>query len=50
MPPTVIQYGFIDVESIIQVNVSGPWTIDYVNQKGDPRLEIAPGLPASEGR
>jgi len=50
MPPGVIHYGFTDEESIIQVNGSGPWTIEYVNPKDDPRLQIAPGSPISGGR
>jgi quercetin dioxygenase-like cupin family protein len=50
MPPRVVHYAFTDEDSIIQVNGSGPWAIDYVNPKDDLRLQIAPGLPASEGR
>ncbi len=42
MPPKVAHYVFADQEAIIQINALGPWGIDYVDPKDDPRLNIAP--------
>ena len=47
MPPGVAHYVFVDEDSIVQVNATGPWGIDYVNAKDDPRLNGAPD-PSSE--
>jgi quercetin dioxygenase-like cupin family protein len=45
MPPGVAHYVFVDEDSVVQINATGPWGIDYVNAKDDPRLN---GVP--EGR
>lgn len=42
MPPGVVHYAFFDEDTIIQIDGNGPWTIDYVNPKDDPRNQIAP--------
>lgn len=42
MPPGVVHYVYVDEESVVQINAAGPWGIDYVNPKDDPRLNIAP--------
>ena len=48
MPPGVAHYVFVDEDSVVQINTTGPWGIDYVNAKDDPRLNGAPELPRSE--
>jgi quercetin dioxygenase-like cupin family protein len=46
MPAGVLHYVFVDEDSILQINATGPWKIDYYNPKDDPRLNIAPmGTP-----
>ena len=42
MPNGVVHYVFVDEDSVIQINAVGPWDIDYVNPKDDPRLNGAP--------
>ncbi|MGJ0392648.1 MAG: cupin domain-containing protein [Methylocystis sp.] len=42
MPPKVAHYAFADEETVIQINALGPWAIDYLDPKDDPRLNIAP--------
>ncbi|MBU3890042.1 DUF4437 domain-containing protein [Methylosinus sporium] len=42
MPPGVAHYAFFDQETVIQIDGMGPWAIDYVNPKDDPRNQIAP--------
>lgn len=42
MPPGVVHYAFVDEETVIQIDAMGPWSIDYVNPKDDPRNQIAP--------
>jgi quercetin dioxygenase-like cupin family protein len=42
MPPGVVHYAFVDEDTVIQINAIGPWGIDYVNPKDDPRLNVAP--------
>ena len=42
MPPGVAHYAFFDEETVVQINATGPWGIDYVNPKDDPRLNVAP--------
>jgi len=42
MPHGVVHYVFVNEDSVIQINASGPWTIEYANAKDDPRLNGAP--------
>jgi hypothetical protein len=42
MPAGVVHYVFVDEESVIQINAIGPWDIDYVDPRSDPRLNVAP--------
>ncbi|HEY8065780.1 MAG TPA: cupin domain-containing protein [Methylosinus sp.] len=42
MPPGVAHYAFFDEETVIQIDGMGPWSIDYVSPKDDPRNQIAP--------
>jgi quercetin dioxygenase-like cupin family protein len=42
MPPGVVHYVFVDEESVVQINATGPWDIDYVDPRNDPRLNVAP--------
>lgn len=42
LPAGVAHYVFSDEETILQINATGPWGIDYVDPKDDPRLNIAP--------
>jgi quercetin dioxygenase-like cupin family protein len=48
MPPGVAHYVFVDEDSVVQINATGPWGIDYVNPKDDPRLNGAPEIPRSD--
>ena len=47
MPHGVVHYVLVDEDSIVQVNATGPWGIDYVNAKDDPRLNGVPD-PSSD--
>ena len=47
MPQGVVHYVFVDEDAVVQVNAIGPWGIDYVNAKDDPRLNGAPD-PSSD--
>jgi len=42
MPQGVAHYAFFDEETVLQIDAIGPWSIDYVNPKDDPRNQIAP--------
>ncbi len=42
MPSGVVHYVFVDEESVVQIDAIGPWSIDYINPKDDPRNQIAP--------
>lgn len=42
LPSGVAHYVFSDEETILQINAMGPWGIDYLDPKDDPRLNIAP--------
>ena len=42
MPAGMVHYVFVDEESVIQINAIGPWDIDYVDPRDDPRLNVAP--------
>jgi quercetin dioxygenase-like cupin family protein len=35
--PGMAHYAFTDEETVVQINSSGPWGINYVNPKDDPR-------------
>jgi quercetin dioxygenase-like cupin family protein len=48
MPKGVVHYVFVDEDSVIQINAVGPWDIEYVNPKDDPRLNGAPEPPKSQ--
>lgn len=43
MPAQVAHYVFSNEETVLQITSVGPWGIDYVDPKDDPRLNIAPG-------
>ena len=47
MPHGVVHYVLVDEDLIVQVNAMGPWGIDYVNAKDDPRLNGVPD-PSSD--
>ena len=38
MPAGVLHYVFVDEDSVLQINATGPWQIDYYDPKDDPRL------------
>jgi quercetin dioxygenase-like cupin family protein len=42
MPPKVAHYVVADEETVLQINAIGPWIIDYLDPKDDPRLNVAP--------
>ncbi len=42
MPPQVPHYVYSDEETVLQITSVGPWGIDYIDPKDDPRLNIAP--------
>jgi len=42
MAPGVAHYVVADEDPVYQINGLGPWGIDYVNPKDDPRLNGAP--------
>ena len=42
MPKGVAHYVFVTEDSVIQINAIGPWGVEYVNPKDDPRLNVAP--------
>lgn len=37
LSPGMAHYFFADEDTVIQLNSNGPWGIDYVNAKDDPR-------------
>jgi hypothetical protein len=37
MPAGMKHYGWSGGETVLQVNAEGPWTIEYVDPKDDPR-------------
>ncbi len=37
MPPGEAHYAFTDEETVIQLNSTGPWELDYVDPADDPR-------------
>jgi quercetin dioxygenase-like cupin family protein len=42
MPPGVAHYAFVDEDTVVQISSTGPWGIDYLDPKDDPRLNVAP--------
>ena len=42
MPPGVGHYAFVDEDTVVQISSTGPWSIDYLDPKDDPRLNVAP--------
>lgn len=42
MQEGVGHYVFVDQDSVVQINATGPWAIDYLDPRDDPRLNIAP--------
>lgn len=42
MPAGVVHYVFADQEAVVQIDAIGPWGMDYIDPKDDPRLQIAP--------
>jgi quercetin dioxygenase-like cupin family protein len=37
LSPSMAHYIFFDEDAVVQINTSGPWGINYVNPKDDPR-------------
>jgi quercetin dioxygenase-like cupin family protein len=37
MPPGTTHYVYVDQETVVQLNSVGPWEVNYVNPKDDPR-------------
>ena len=37
MPPDMVHYVFADEDTVIQLNSNGPWGLNYVDPKDDPR-------------
>ena len=42
MAPGVAHYVLAEEDSVYQINAVGPWGMDYLNPKDDPRLNGAP--------
>jgi quercetin dioxygenase-like cupin family protein len=36
-PPGMAHFAYTDEETVIQLNSTGPWALDYVNPEDDPR-------------
>ena len=37
LPPGMAHYVFTDEETVVQISTVGPWGLDYINPKDDPR-------------
>jgi quercetin dioxygenase-like cupin family protein len=37
LQPNMAHFAFVDGETVIQLNSSGPWSLTYINPKDDPR-------------
>ena len=37
LPPETAHFVFFDEETVLQLNSTGPWTLNYVNPADDPR-------------
>jgi quercetin dioxygenase-like cupin family protein len=42
MPAGVGHYVFVDEDAVVQISSTGPWSVDYLDPKDDPRLNVAP--------
>ena len=40
MPPGMAHFAFTDVETVIQLNATGPWSLTYVDPSDDPRTKF----------
>ncbi|MFZ1988795.1 MAG: cupin domain-containing protein [Alphaproteobacteria bacterium] len=40
--PGMAHFAFFDEDTVIQTNTIGPWAVNYVNPKDDPRLNKKP--------
>jgi hypothetical protein len=40
MSPGSAHYFFADEDTVIQLNSTGPWGINYINPKDDPRPKM----------
>ena len=36
-PPGMSHFAYTDEETVVQLNSTGPWTLNYINPKDDPR-------------
>jgi quercetin dioxygenase-like cupin family protein len=39
MPPKMHHFAWTSEETIFQINVTGPWTVTYINPSDDPRTK-----------
>jgi quercetin dioxygenase-like cupin family protein len=37
LPPGMAHFAFADEDTVVQLNSTGPWTLNYINPKDDPR-------------
>jgi quercetin dioxygenase-like cupin family protein len=37
LPPGMTHFVYVDEDTVVQLNSSGPWSVNYVNPKDDPR-------------
>jgi quercetin dioxygenase-like cupin family protein len=37
LPPGMAHYVFVDEDTVVQISTTGPWGINYINAKDDPR-------------
>jgi quercetin dioxygenase-like cupin family protein len=44
LPPGTAHYFYADTDVVIQLNSTGPWGINYVNPKDDPRQKAQSAL------
>ena len=38
-PPGMVHYAYTEGETVIQLNSTGPWSLEYVNPEDDPRKQ-----------
>ena len=38
--PGLAHYAHVEEETVVQLSSTGPWTINYLNAKDDPRLSV----------